>query len=57
MPKLSKIRQGLPERTKKDNKVKFAEDSYEAKIIRANELIDDEKSLKKRLKTPPRPCT
>ncbi|PLR32483.1 type I restriction-modification system subunit M [Chimaeribacter arupi] len=34
----------------KDNKVKFAEDSYEAKIIRVNELIDDEKALKKAVK-------
>jgi len=31
----------------KDSKVKFAEESYEAKIIRANKLIDEEKSLKK----------
>ncbi|HGK4850837.1 TPA: hypothetical protein ACJ2X1_002213 [Yersinia enterocolitica] len=34
----------------KDAKTKFAEDSYEAKIIRANKLIDEEKSLKKTVK-------
>ncbi|WP_350261636.1 type I restriction-modification system subunit M [Pantoea sp. BJ2] len=34
----------------KDAKTKFAEDSYEAKIIRANKLIDEEKSLKKMVK-------
>lgn len=34
----------------KDSKVKFAEESYEAKIIRANKLIDEEKSLKKAVK-------
>lgn len=34
----------------KDSKVKFAEESYEAKIIRANELIDEEKILKKTVK-------
>ncbi|EOI7393119.1 hypothetical protein ACS78Q_06770 [Yersinia enterocolitica] len=34
----------------KDTKTKFAEDSYEAKIIRANKLIDEEKSLKKTVK-------
>lgn len=28
----------------KDSKVKFAEESYEAKIIRANKLIDEEKT-------------
>ncbi|WP_459613806.1 N-6 DNA methylase [Dickeya oryzae] len=41
----------------KDSKVKFADESYEAKIIRANKLIDEEKKpQKKRLKTPPMPC-
>ncbi|EQB9713149.1 N-6 DNA methylase, partial [Yersinia enterocolitica] len=34
----------------KGSKVKFAEESYEAKIIRANELIDEEKALKKTVK-------
>ncbi|WP_261372448.1 hypothetical protein [Yersinia aldovae] len=34
----------------KDSKVKFAEESYEAKIIRANKLIDEEKTLKKTVK-------
>jgi len=34
----------------KDSKVKFAEESYEAKIIRANKLIDEEKALKKAVK-------
>ncbi|KAA1049478.1 type I restriction-modification system subunit M [Pseudocitrobacter sp. 73] len=34
----------------KDSKVKFAEESYEAKIIRANKLIDEDKSLKKTVK-------
>jgi type I restriction enzyme M protein len=34
----------------KDAKTKFAEDSYEAKIIHANKLIDEEKSLKKTVK-------
>lgn len=34
----------------KDAKTKFAEDSYEAKIIRANKLIDEEKTLKKTVK-------
>lgn len=34
----------------KDSKVKFAEESYEAKIIRANKLIDEEKNLKKTVK-------
>ena len=34
----------------KDNKVKFDLDSYEAKIINANKLIDEEKALKKVLK-------
>lgn len=34
----------------KDSKVKFAEESYEAKIIRANKLIDEEKALKKTIK-------
>lgn len=34
----------------KDSKFKFAEDSYEAKIIRANKLIDEEKALKKTVK-------
>lgn len=34
----------------KDSKVKFAEESYEAKIIRANKLIEEEKSLKKTVK-------
>lgn len=34
----------------KDSKVKFAEESYEAKIIRANTLIDEEKALKKTVK-------
>ncbi|MGP0940482.1 N-6 DNA methylase [Serratia sp. CY74664] len=31
----------------KDSKVKFAEESYEAKIIRASKLVDEEKTLKK----------
>ncbi|HGJ5880753.1 MAG TPA: type I restriction-modification system subunit M, partial [Arsenophonus nasoniae] len=34
----------------KDLKTKFAEDSYEAKVIRANTLIDEEKALKKTIK-------
>ena len=34
----------------KDSKVKFVEESYEAKIIRANALIDEEKTLKKTAK-------
>ncbi|MGU0055506.1 hypothetical protein ACVXG7_03330 [Enterobacter hormaechei] len=34
----------------KASKVKFAEESYEAKIIRANKLIDEEKNLKKTVK-------
>lgn len=34
----------------KDRKVKFTEESYEAKIIRANKLIDEEKALKKTVK-------
>ncbi|EPV5066199.1 type I restriction-modification system subunit M [Klebsiella pneumoniae] len=34
----------------KDSKVKFTEESYEAKIIRANKLIDEEKNLKKMVK-------
>ena len=34
----------------KDNKAKFDEESYEAKIIRANKLIDEEKALKKATK-------
>ncbi|MFJ5486042.1 type I restriction-modification system subunit M [Pectobacterium actinidiae] len=34
----------------KDSKVKCAEESYEAKIIRANKLIDEEKALKKTVK-------
>lgn len=34
----------------KDSKVKFAEESYEAKIIRASKLIDEEKALKKTVK-------
>ncbi|WGM03659.1 type I restriction-modification system subunit M [Arsenophonus nasoniae] len=34
----------------KDLKAKFAEDSYEAKVIRANTLIDEEKALKKTIK-------
>ena len=34
----------------KDSKVKFAEETYEAKIIRANKLIDEEKALKKTFK-------
>ncbi|HCH9877938.1 TPA: type I restriction-modification system subunit M, partial [Klebsiella pneumoniae] len=34
----------------KDSKVKFAEESYEAKIIRASKLIDEEKTLKKTVK-------
>lgn len=34
----------------KDSKVKFTEESYEAKIIRANKLIDEEKALKKTVK-------
>lgn len=34
----------------KDSKVKFVEESYEAKIIRASKLIDEEKTLKKTVK-------
>ncbi|MDN3488537.1 type I restriction-modification system subunit M [Pseudoalteromonas sp. APC 3694] len=34
----------------KDSKVKFEQESYEAKIIKANELIDEEKALKKAVK-------
>ncbi|MEH6555293.1 N-6 DNA methylase, partial [Pseudoalteromonas tetraodonis] len=34
----------------KDSKVKFDQESYEAKIIKANELIDEEKALKKAVK-------
>lgn len=34
----------------KESKAKFAEESYEAKIIRANKLIDEEKTLKKTVK-------
>lgn len=34
----------------KDSKIKFAEESYEAKIIRVNKLIDEEKALKKAVK-------
>lgn len=34
----------------KDSKVKFAEESYESKIIRASKLIDEEKNLKKAVK-------
>jgi len=34
----------------KDSKAKFAEDSYEAKIIRTSKLIDEEKKLKKAVK-------
>ena len=34
----------------KDSKVKFEDESYEAKIIRANKLIDEEKTLKKTVK-------
>lgn len=34
----------------KDSKVTFEEESYEAKIIRANQLIDEEKALKKAVK-------
>ena len=34
----------------KDSKVKFEDESYEAKIIRANKLIDEEKALKKTVK-------
>lgn len=34
----------------KDSKVKFAEESYEAKIIRASKLIDEERALKKTVK-------
>ena len=34
----------------KDSKVKFAAESYEAKIIQASKLIDEEKALKKALK-------
>ncbi|KAB7686361.1 type I restriction-modification system subunit M [Plesiomonas shigelloides] len=34
----------------KDSKVKFEEDSYEAKIIEVNILIDEEKTLKKAVK-------
>ena len=34
----------------KNSKTRFAEESYEAKIIRASELIDEEKALKKAVK-------
>ncbi|MXP58291.1 type I restriction-modification system subunit M [Pantoea sp. Taur] len=34
----------------KDSKVKFSEESFEAKIIRANDLIDEEKIMKKAAK-------
>ena len=34
----------------KDSKVKFEKESYEAKIIAANKLIDEEKALKKAVK-------
>lgn len=34
----------------KDSKVKFAQESYEAKIIRASKLIEEEKDLKKAVK-------
>jgi len=34
----------------KDSKVKFEQDSYEAKIIAASKLIDEEKALKKAVK-------
>lgn len=34
----------------KDSKIKFAEESYEAKIIRSNKLIEEEKALKKTVK-------
>ncbi len=34
----------------KDSKAQFVEDSYEAKIIRASDLIDEEKELKKAAK-------
>lgn len=34
----------------KDSKVKFDQESYEAKIIKANKLIDEEKALKKAVK-------
>lgn len=34
----------------KDSKVKFEQESYEAKIIAANKLIDEEKALKKAVK-------
>jgi type I restriction enzyme M protein len=34
----------------KDSKVKFEQESYEAKIIAANKLIDEEKKLKKAVK-------
>lgn len=34
----------------KDSKVKFDQESYEAKIIKANKLIDEEKALKKAAK-------
>ncbi|WON77435.1 type I restriction-modification system subunit M [Serratia sp. UGAL515B_01] len=34
----------------KESKVKFAEESYEAKIIAASKLIDEEKNLKKTVK-------
>lgn len=34
----------------KDSKVKFDQESYEAKIINANKLIDEEKALKKAVK-------
>ncbi|MDU4033811.1 type I restriction-modification system subunit M [Acinetobacter sp.] len=37
-------------REQKDSKIKFAEESYEAKIIRASKLIDEEKTLKKTVK-------
>jgi len=34
----------------KDSKIKFSPDSYEAKIIRASQLIDEDKTLKKSVK-------
>lgn len=37
-------------REQQESKVKFAEESYEAKIIDASRLIDEEKSLKKTVK-------
>lgn len=46
---LSKAAKGFL-KEQKDSKVKFAEESYGAKIIRANELIDEEKNLKKTVK-------